>query len=246
MKTSSERPHLRKGRASGTRRISDRFVAEQAWPGGKHVHIPLRRPQQRQKTRCGTRPTGSSGHRQPAREPGHDSHPEREHPARQAHRPLGPGTASRPQAASAWGQKFIAQKRSQRRSSWRSQHPKRFPSCPFGSGVRPRVHQPSRQGGDLRSHSRRFEGRPDLAFAKSRARPKSRRAHSWSPPNTPPSSGPKVQHPRSAHPPCSRKGPLLPARGLKSPRRVKRETTNSRFLRFCGLGEKNSGHRDHH
>lgn len=33
----------------------------------------------------------------------------------------------------------------------------------------------------------------------------------------------------SAHPPCSRKGPLLPACGLKSPRRVKRETTNSRF-----------------
>ena len=33
----------------------------------------------------------------------------------------------------------------------------------------------------------------------------------------------------SAHPPCSRKGPLLPACGLKCPRRVKRETTNSRF-----------------
>jgi hypothetical protein len=38
----------------------------------------------------------------------------------------------------------------------------------------------------------------------------------------------------SAHPPCSRKGPLLPACGLKCPRRVKRETTNSRFFRFKG------------
>jgi hypothetical protein len=33
----------------------------------------------------------------------------------------------------------------------------------------------------------------------------------------------------SAHPPCSRKGPLLPAFGPKCPTRVKRETTNSRF-----------------
>ena len=38
------------------------------------------------------------------------------------------------------------------------------------------------------------------------------------------------EHPVSAHPPCSRKGPLLQACGLKRPRRVKRETTNSRFL----------------
>ena len=45
----------------------------------------------------------------------------------------------------------------------------------------------------------------------------------------------------SAHPPCSRKGPLLLACGLKSPRRVKRETTNSRFFVFGGLSQKNSG-----
>jgi hypothetical protein len=38
-----------------------------------------------------------------------------------------------------------------------------------------------------------------------------------------------ASHLVSAHPPCSRKGPLLPACGLKCPRRVKRETTNSRF-----------------
>lgn len=42
-----------------------------------------------------------------------------------------------------------------------------------------------------------------------------------------------------AHPPCSRKGPLLPACGLKRPRRVKRETTNSRFFfRFKGTWSK--------
>ena len=35
-----------------------------------------------------------------------------------------------------------------------------------------------------------------------------------------------------AHPPCSRKGPLLPSCGLKRPRRVKREATNSRFCGF--------------
>lgn len=52
----------------------------------------------------------------------------------------------------------------------------------------------------------------------------------------PPAAVPLDQHPRSplhsvsAHPPCSRKGPLLPACGLKRPRRVKRETTNSRFF----------------
>jgi hypothetical protein len=51
----------------------------------------------------------------------------------------------------------------------------------------------------------------------------------------------QTRHPRSAHtlasahPPCSRKGPLLSASGLKCPRRVKRETTNSRFSALWGL-----------
>ncbi len=48
-------------------------------------------------------------------------------------------------------------------------------------------------------------------------------------------------HFASAHPPCSRKGPLLPACGLKRPRRVKRETTNSRFCVFRGLWQNSSG-----
>ena len=46
-----------------------------------------------------------------------------------------------------------------------------------------------------------------------------------------------LSHLVSAHPPCSRKGPLLPACGLKCPRRVKRETTNSRFFVSRGLGQ---------
>lgn len=45
----------------------------------------------------------------------------------------------------------------------------------------------------------------------------------------------------SVHPPCSRKGPFLPACGLKSPRRVKRETTNSRFFVLRGLSQISSG-----
>jgi hypothetical protein len=46
----------------------------------------------------------------------------------------------------------------------------------------------------------------------------------------PPGSHPgSLLHFTSAHPPCSRKGPHLPACRHKCPRRVKRETTNSRF-----------------
>ena len=44
----------------------------------------------------------------------------------------------------------------------------------------------------------------------------------------------KPLHLVGAHPPCSRKGPHLPACGLKRPRRVKREATNSRF---CGFSD---------
>ena len=56
-------------------------------------------------------------------------------------------------------------------------------------------------------------------------------------PHQPPDQTPLVgSHLVSVHPPCSRKGPLLPACGLKCPRRVKRETTNSRFCVLRGLG----------
>ena len=48
----------------------------------------------------------------------------------------------------------------------------------------------------------------------------------------------------SAHPPCSRKGPLLPTCGSKRPRRVKRETTNSRFSHFVGLGQNQGGQKE--
>ena len=84
---------------------------------------------------------------------------------------------------------------------------------------------------------------PSHAFAESRAQASqstaglqsSRVPSQLSPnPNQPPDQTPlDCLHLVSAHPPCSRKGPLLPACGLKCPRRVKRETTNSRF--FCTL-----------
>ena len=87
------------------------------------------------------------------------------------------------------------------------------------------------------------EAQPHLS--RPHARPSRRLAtHSTLQPKShqPPDQTPLVgSHLVSVHPPCSRKGPLLPACGLKCPRRVKRETTNSRFCVLRGLGEISGG-----
>ena len=120
-----------------------------------------------------------------------------------------------------------------------------FPKTPVG-------HRPSRparvgtRGSEKQTPKQPRRTRrigPSHAFAESRAQASqstaglqsSRVPSQLSPnPNQPPDQTPlDCLHLVSAHPPCSRKGPLLPACGLKCPRRVKRETTNSRF--FCTL-----------
>ena len=135
--------------------------------------------------------------------------------------------------------------RSLRRSSRRSQHPR---SPPFraprktrnthGSGIGPhgigpqaeqvphRSHRESRVGP---SHTRQWSRGPTrltVTTGTTVARLSSfnpQANHPWKP-----------LHLVGAHPPCSRKGPHLPACGLKRPRRVKREATNSRF---CGFSD---------
>ena len=93
METTDERPHLQRG-------LPGRGVSPIGWlrtglAKGNQVHIPLHRPQKRQRRSAGLLP-GSGGASSPTVEPGRESHPKRVHPARQAHQPLGPGTASRP------------------------------------------------------------------------------------------------------------------------------------------------------
>jgi hypothetical protein len=67
------------------------------WPIGYQIHFPLRRSQQRQRRSAKLTSPGSSGFLpSPASRARPRSHPKRAHPARQAHQPLGPGTASRP------------------------------------------------------------------------------------------------------------------------------------------------------
>ena len=160
--------------------------------------------------------------------------PKRAHPARQAHQPLGPGTASRPQAVQrgrSFGDRAESTLASQR-ASQRSQHPHRFHQRP-PSGVQPHGRTPSRP--PQRPSSLSAGQRPARLSLPRSQRPSQPAVHSHIGRRMPPSCSPQTDtlgvllHFISAHPPCSRKGPLLPACGPKSPRRVKRETTNSRF-----------------
>ena len=93
MKTTDERPHLRRG-------LPGRGVSPIGWLRtelaiGNQVHTPLRRSQERQ-----TRPASPLSRQRRVsvarRRARPRSLPKRAHPARQAHQPLGPGTASRP------------------------------------------------------------------------------------------------------------------------------------------------------
>lgn len=64
---------------------------------GYQIHLPLRRSQQRQRRSAKLTSPGSSGFLpSPTSIARPRSHSKRAHPARQAHQPLGPGTASRP------------------------------------------------------------------------------------------------------------------------------------------------------
>ena len=168
------------------------------------------------------------------------THPKRAHPARQAHQPLGPGTASHPPKRHPRAPGTEQPGRSLRRSTRRSQHPR---SPPFraprktrnthGSGIGPQAEQvPHRSHRESRvgpSHTRQWSRGPTrltVTTGTTVARLSSfnpQANHPWKP-----------LHLVGAHPPCSRKGPHLPACGLKRPRRVKREATNSRF---CGFSD---------
>ena len=93
-------------------------------------------------------------------------------------------------------------------------------------------------GGRRPSSSRESQrrARPTLTRSQRRTRPINRHSHIGH--RTPPSTLAPGSNTLGglalvcAHPPCSRKGPLLPSCGLKRPRRVKREATNSRFCGF--------------
>lgn len=168
----------------------------------------------------------------PAVEPGPQSLPKRAHPARQAHQPLGPGAANRPQAASAGDGShpggvdagFPA-----------VPAPRRVPASPVG---RQPSRPPALQGGRPAQLAAGVLESARLMLSQSQRPTHRLNRHSHLTVPRPPSQQPPGQTPLSgshlvgAHPPCSRKGPLLPACGPKSPWRVKREATNSRF---CGL-----------
>lgn len=97
MKTTGERPHLPFREGFQNAAYLQTVVCGLSWPIGNQIHIPLLRPQQATKALCSLSFRLQAG--EPAHvEPGHNSLPKRAHPARQAHQPLGPGTASRPQA----------------------------------------------------------------------------------------------------------------------------------------------------
>ena len=68
---------------------------------GNQVHIPLHRSQKWQKHSARLPSRLQRDFKAPTLRARPQSLPKRAHPARQAHQPLGPGTASRPQAASA-------------------------------------------------------------------------------------------------------------------------------------------------
>lgn len=116
--------------------------------------------------------------------------------------------------------------------SRRSQHPDKPPRSPVGHP--PSRPEPSRWK-QPSSQQETLEPAPTSTFAESKASPAISTATRTWPPSHPPAPIPRQtplsgSHLVSAHPPCSRKGPLLPACSLKRPWRVKREATNSLFV----------------
>lgn len=213
------------------------------WPLAIQVHTPPALLAAASKALCKSflqAPEGSLFFWNPTRRARPQSFPKRAHPARQAHQPLGPGTASHPQAASTGkvGQELR-----------RSQH--RFPSGPSTHALIPKVnpyasrHPPSRPptfkaGGNPVQGDRSLSTNPSLTSARVKGQRTTSTAHQQHPVTTQtPQQQPPGRHlwlvytSFSAHPPYSGKGPLLSACGLKCPWRVKRETTNS-HLWACG------------
>ena len=114
--------------AARTRRISKRLVAKTGLAIGHQVHLPLHRLQRCQTHLAKLTLPRLQGqvilHPQGARP---RSHPKRAHPARQAHQPLGPGTASRPPSSIRRPRKRAPRAESTSALNRRSQHPRHFP-----------------------------------------------------------------------------------------------------------------------
>jgi len=97
VKTTGERPHLKEGCQNAV--YLQLVVCRLSWHIGNQIHIPLHRLQKASEALCNLCSRLQRVPSAPALiEPGHVSLPKRAHPARQAHQPLGPETASRPQA----------------------------------------------------------------------------------------------------------------------------------------------------
>ena len=95
VKTTVERPHLTR-RAAWTRRISKRLMQTEVAQRLQSPH-PSASHATASKALCDAHGIRLQRvHKGPAPKPGQVPLPKRAHPARQAHRPLGPGTASRP------------------------------------------------------------------------------------------------------------------------------------------------------
>lgn len=207
-----------------------------SWPVGDQIHIPLHRPQERQR-RSAVTLFRLDARQKFAREPGH------KFPS-QAGTSCEAGTST----ARTWdgqpspsgvapGARACSDRAESTPVSRRSQHPndhlKRRARRAFGtySAARPASEPHSAPAGIAAPARLTLTRSQEPERAPQPQAPQPIRQASLCRQNPTPLD---CSHLVSAHPPCSRKGPLLPACGLKCPRRVKRETTNSRFFRFKG------------
>ena len=243
MKTTDERPHLRRG-LPGRGGSPIGWLRTLNWPSAIKVHIPLHRSQRRQKRAARLLVPGSFRTRKPDSEPGLGPFPSgyilqgrrinRSDPRRPAvpkRVKLSWAMVQRQQGGVDAGLPTVP-------APMKLPLPQDARRASALTASRSRYQRIREQARNQSRRTRRLS--PSHAFAESRAQASqstaglqsSRVPSQLSPnPNRPPDQTPlDCLHLVSAHPPCSRKGPLLPACGLKCPRRVKRETTNSRFL----------------
>lgn len=260
MKTTDERPHLEEGcRDAAYLRF---VVCGLSWHIGNQIHIPLHRSQKASEALCDLcSRLRSRFHRTPLQQS------QATFPFPSGHILLGrrinrsdPRRPAVPKRVVEFQQGVGSEStgRSRRQSPSGPSTPKVTTSPKHPTGIGPHGRQGSGSRGSGRASRPQSRGirrpSPSHAFAESRAQPSDSTAGPQpsrfpvstlfsTKPHQPPDQTPlDCSHLVSAHPPCSRKGPLLPACGLKCPRRVKRETTNSRF--FCalrGLGQNFAG-----